>query len=464
MKRITKIFALSALVAVSSACSDFLDTPPQDKLLEGEALQTPDDYEALLNSCYDVTANYFNGRFQIMNDLLSDNMARPVSQDDYLEVYNYNVLFFNGTIGTIYAEPYIAVYRINSMLERLGEIELPEDLTNRINAEGRFLRGLAHFELVKLWAQPYGYTADNSHPGIVIKTTTSTALVGRNTVQEVYAQVLSDLQYAEQNLPASNGVYADRWAAKAALAKVYFQMNNYSLAEQYASEVIASGNYSLGTSVDRFTETVSPEAIFSTVSFVTPDQRDTRSGVFTGGYRVVGGVVPALRATKEFYDQYAGNPDDARLAFFQLQNPDQPNELVAVYKFDKDYFNVPVLHLTDMHLLRAEALLYLSSSNAAAAAADVNLIRERAYGATSPLLLDPNSATASEVLQAVRFERRIEMFGEGDRIQQLKRRGASGEAITVRGGAPWNCPGMVIQFPISEKTDLFEMNQTGGCL
>ena len=54
------------------------------------------------------------------------------------------------------------------------------------------------------------------------------------------------------------------------------------------------------------------------------------------------------------------------------------------------------------------------------------------------------------------------MIGEGDRVQSLKRRGAADENILIR-EAPWNCPGMILQFPISEQTDIFPLNQTGGC-
>lgn len=459
-----KYITISAMILGLTACQDFLDVPPQGVLLEDEALQTPEDYEQLLNSCYDVTANYFNGRMQIMNDLLSDNVAAPTNNQDFMEVYNYNTLFFNGTIGGIYGEPYIAIFRINAMLENLDKIELPASTRNRIEAEGRFLRALGHFELVKLWAQPFGYTPDNSHPGIVIKTSTSTALVSRNSVAEVYQQIIADLEYAEANLNTSNGNYATSWAAKALLAKVYFQMNDYQKAFDYADEVIEGGSFSLHTDVDRFGPISTAEAIFSTVSTNQDGVIDSRSGVFTSNYRSDNNPNPIIRASQSFYLEYSADTTDTRLAFFEVVNPDQPNEFIAVHKFDKDYFNVPVLHLTDMHLLRAEALLYLGSANVPAAVADVNLIIERARGAGSPALLDPGTATLTETLEAVRYERRIEMFGEGDRIQQLKRRGASGETITVRDGAPWNCPGMILQFPISELVEGFEMNETGGCL
>lgn len=49
------------------------------------------------------------------------------------------------------------------------------------------------------------------------------------------------------------------------------------------------------------------------------------------------------------------------------------------------------------------------------------------------------------------LKEKIEMAMEGDRVQQLKRIGAKGEpSITIR-KAPWNCNGLAIQFPASER-------------
>jgi hypothetical protein len=115
--------------------------------------------------------------------------------------------------------------------------------------------------------------------------------------------------------------------------------------------------------------------------------------------------------------------------------------------------------LTELKLMRAESYA-INNVNLAQAIQDVNDIRDRAYGAgVNPL---PGTANSADIIQAVRFERRIEMFAEGNRTQDLKRQGAFGEAIVIR-GAPWNCDGMVLQFPISEKSDVFVLNPQGGC-
>jgi len=454
MKRIfLSLFAVWAL----TSCEDFLDVPPQGVLLEDEALQTAQDFEELLNSCYDVTANTYNGRLQNLFELLSDNLAAPNNNSDYNEVYNRDMLFFNSTIGGTYGEPYIIIYRANTLIERVSNSPLSAERQISVSGEAHFLRGMAHFDLVRGWAQPYGFTPDNSHPGIQIKISSEPVLGARNSVAEVYAQILSDLLRAETELPDNNGSYATKSAAQGLLAKVYFQMNDYAKAAEYADKVINSGLYVLEDSTDRFLQNVvSSEAIFSTISRF----EDQRSGTLGGNYRSdLSNANPTLRASLEFYNTYGLDTADLRSRWIELRNAGQPNQYVAVTKFNKDYFNIPVLHLTDIKLIRAESLAILNQ-DLGTAIQDINDLRERAYGNSSRNL---NSAVgAGTVLEAARYERRIEMLGEGDRVQDLKRLGALGQITEIR-NAPWNCPGMILQFPVNERTDLFELNETGGC-
>jgi hypothetical protein len=48
-------------------------------------------------------------------------------------------------------------------------------------------------------------------------------------------------------------------------------------------------------------------------------------------------------------------------------------------------------------------------------------------------------------------------------VEQLQRRGTMGEDIMIR-NAPWDCPGMALQFSASEGNVAgFEFNEVGGC-
>lgn len=463
----SKIIIATLAIFTLGACSDdFLELDPiQNTLEEDEALQTKSDIQELLNSAYDVTGSYYSGNVQVLGELLSDNLDEPLNNNDFNEVYIHNTLIFNTTVGNTYADPYLAVFRVNRMLEVLEEKDFgfTEAELTQIKGEAYFLRAIAHFENVRLMAQPYGFTNDNSHLGIIYKTSSEPLTLPRPTLASNYQDIIADLEKAERSLPLDNGIFADGYATKGFLAKVYFQMGDYPQAAQKAGEVISSGAFSLHPDVDRFVQQTSPEAVFEVVStLIDPVDRqvNNKSAGFSGNYGQTGNDEPQLTLSNAFWNIYSQDTTDTRLDLIEVFNPGTPEQKLVLRKFRREYFNVPVVSLTDLKLLRAEALA-LSGSDLTTAVQDVNDIKERAYGGAQNNL-NPN-ASAAGIIEEARFERRIEMVGEGDRIQQIKRLGAiENENIEVRDDA-WDCNGMILQFPAIEETDVFPLNPTGGC-
>ena len=455
------VVALGTTLFFGSCEDQLLEYEPENVLLEEEAIQSKEDLELLLNAAYEVTANGFNGQSQNLHELLSDNLAAPDNQDDYIQVYNRRSDIFNGTVETYYKEPHFAINRANVIRESVDLVSGVSDADRkRLIAEADFLRAFNLFDVSLLWAQPYGYTANNSHPGLAIPYEDSRQPLPRSSVQAVYDFILENLERAETDLPDVNGGYATKWAAKALMAKVYFQMGRYNEAAQKADEVINSGLFQLG-SLDRFlTDQVHPETIYGSYSSNTGN--DNRSGGYTGNWRK--GNQPTLTVADDFINFYfpagldTANTADERVKWFTILNAGQPNQRYSCDKFDKDYFNIPLIHLTDIKLLRAEALA-LSGGDLTTAVQDVRDIQTRANSFEQI----PDSPSTEELLRQIRYERRLEMIGEGDRLRQLKRRGAvDGEEIIVR-GADWDCNGMILQFPNEELSEVFELNPQGGC-
>jgi len=276
-------------------------------------------------------------------------------------------------------------------------------------------------------------------------------------VAQTYTQILTDLKAALNDLPESNGNYAGKNAVKGLLAKVYFQMQDYTNASFYAAEVINSGNYMMSDSVNHFDNTsFASEYVFT---FISTSATDNRASGFIDNYRSDNNATPQLRISAELYNLLNVRPSDKRAKLVSVFNEATENEFYGVLKFNNDFFSVPYVHLTELMMIRCESLAELNQ-DLPTAVSDINKIMDRAYGQGVVNL--PAQANANDILTAVRYERRLEFFAEGDRIQQLKRLGAEGENIVIR-NAPWNCPGMILQFPISEQTSGFIMNQEGGC-
>lgn len=448
-----RIILLSLTIAVSS-CDSLLEFPPEDVILQEDALQTPEDLQALLNSSYDVLGNLYDGRIQVISELMSDNLAVPNNNNDYQIVYNRATNFFLTTTSVIYTDFYRACFRVNTLIESLDLIDgLSEADRTRIEAESRFIRALCHFQVVRLWAQPYGFTSDNSHDGIVIRDYASQEPLPRNTVGEVYDFIISDLVFARANLPEENGNYASKYSASGLLAHVHFLRNDFANAALYADEVIESGMFILEEELDRFhVDAVSTENVWGIVGTPT----DFRSEGFRDNYRSDGNPNPTLRFGQEFYDFMSLNPADGRNDWISSNGTDH-----LVTRFNgKERFNTPVIHLTGLKLIRAEALAE-QGIDLDKAIEDINDIRDRAFG--EGINDVPVDASAEDIITFAREEYRKETSCEGTWVDQLKRRGTLGEDIEVR-GAPWDCNGMAIQFPNGETSAAgFVLNPEGGC-
>ncbi|HEY8404974.1 MAG TPA: RagB/SusD family nutrient uptake outer membrane protein [Flavobacteriales bacterium] len=467
-----KILLVVVLFVPTTACEKMLTVQGENQITDlNMLLETPQDAQNVLNGAYDVLANVFNGRIQNLNELLSSNTAPPNNHADLSAVYTRSTNTVNSTVNGIYQDLYLAIARANLLLANASSIAgISDSELKRIEAESKFIRSLAHFWVLKTWAQPWGYTADNSHLGIVLRTEATQLPKARSTVKECYDFIQNDLIEAINDLPESNGYYADKYAAAALLAYTYFMQNNYERTVYYCNMVINSGKYELDDTNDTFHalslfehDSPNPEFIFGSNSINTPDLQDSRNGGFTGMYRSYSISGATLSMSEEAYNLLAQTPSDLRNEWIVQANGQYQLTRFGTAEtnaMNLNYFDLPILRLTVFKLIRAEALASMGA-DLQTAITDINDIRNRAFIAATNQV--PNTATAEELVQLAREEFRKETLGEGLYVDQQKRRGVLGENVMIR-NAPWNCDGMALQFPLSENTGAnFIFNPRGGC-
>lgn len=463
MKKILYITLMSVLIAgIFSSCKKFLERPPDGQMKEEDALKNEADFMTMINGQYTLIANpqMYGGRLQTIAEFLADEMDGSRLQGDYSEIFRRQNSIFGGFRDDFYKNAYRVINVSNLLLSKMSLVSP----ANQDNAKGQVLlfRAMGHFEMVRFFAQPYGYSPDNSQDGIPLRTEVLIGSVQRSTVAAVYAQIISDLKEAEQLLPDTYaGNYkATKWAAKAILAKVYFQMNDFTNAYNYASQVVANPAFVLDNAYNlRYSPALSKEGILviqNVTNYYSP------GGELRGNYRSDLNI-PLLSYTNQFYGIATQDPLDVRKAWYSNTLQSGYNVLT---KYNRDFFDLPIVHLTEIKLILAESGAEIAAGNAGALSAaitNINQILTRAYGGTTRNL--GVNATAGLVISTARKERELEMVGEGNRYHEIKRIGARNGISVDRRGSPWNCNGFILQFPKAEQDAMtsFKLNPEGGC-
>jgi len=454
-KRVLHLLLVGVTTTLMSGCTNFLNLPPLQDLDADGALSNAQGVETAVTGAYQIvqSGNMWGGNVLTMTEVFGD-FALPErgNLDFHTGMYaNRNLNFFNAHGRECWNNSYDGINRINNVLARLNSAQdLSETSRNRIRGEALFLRGLLHFELVRWFALPWGSTNDNSHRGIIIRTdpTNAPATQGprrRNTVAEVYTQVIQDLTEAERLLPTPGGTgaiqgRATRWSAAAILARVYFQQNDFARAAEAAGRVIGSNAYQLATLNTMFGE--SPRPGSPEIVFEVRNRDDNNNNGIGDASRYDGFQIPFISASDSLKRLISSFPmNDRRRAFFQEEGA-APNRLF-INKFAGFVMNIPIVRLAEVLLTRAECLA--ETGNAAGALADLNAVRRRAG------IAELTGLSGQALRDAIRRERAMELVFEGDRFQSLKRMRADNiNPLLPSQRLAWNAPQLLWKIPDTE--------------
>jgi len=430
---------------------DFLDVDPKQSISSDQALSGEQNVTAALNGAYNDLSDddLYGGQYMMSPDLLADagDVQWVGTFSGPAEIIRKNIQTNNVFIELQWTEAYEAINGANNVLGALDQIENPQD-RERIEGEARFIRAALYFELVRLYGQPWNVGDPSSAPGVPIVTEPTRDIteednVTRNTVQEVYDQVLNDLTTARDLLPESNGAFADTYAASALLSRVYLMQQEYQSAAEAADRVIQSGQFELApTFADAFNNTEDiPEYVFA----IQVSSQDGQNDLNTFYAAENDGGRGDINIQQQHLDRYAD--DDARGDYF-YQDPGTGDIRTQKWQDDEsDGANIPIVRLAEMHLTRAEGNLRSSGGNVGPdPVEDVNAIRERAG-------LDPVSSVAvDDVLR----QRRLELSFEGHLLHDLKRTGRS------IGTIPFDADELVYPVPQRECDANPEITQNPG--
>ena len=230
IKTISKIF-LSGLILIFSGCSDFLDEEDPSNLTPENFYTIPDHAEAAIAAVYDDTrffgdgAGIFSSNWQLLEAPTGTSTTETAQNSDLNNLYS---LTWDGNTGHIknwWRGLYKLIANTNLVLEKVpGITPMDEDQKSRILGEARFIRAWAYFYAVRIWGDiplvltPQSADSEDFFPS-------------RTPVEQVYDQIIADLQEAESaGLPWTDvSGRVSQSAAKALLSKVYITMAGHPL-------------------------------------------------------------------------------------------------------------------------------------------------------------------------------------------------------------------------------------------
>ncbi len=419
-------FLVLAISLGASSCKKYLDEKPNNLLPTEDAITDAGTARAAIIGAYDRVQNYYASNYPTLGVMPADNVIFNGTLNEYLQLDQNAVPVDNVITVAAYQNIYKAVNSANSVIAAVPAVNDPlltSDEKNKILGEAYFIRALAYFDLGRGWG------------GVQLQLTPTTDLnalkgVKRSTLDQTYDQVLADLTKAEQLLPedASTRNRAQKSVARALRARLHLYRQQWSDAENYATQVIGNTKYALVKPYNTFFTApfLSTESVFE-LSFSTNDKNSYWNLWYPSS---AGG-------------QYTLKPSDALVA--KLNNPNiggTRKTLIAgtgtgVYgvlynttssSIDPSY----VIRIAELYLIRAEARA--QQNNLSGAIADLNIIRARAgVPATT-------ATTQADVLQAIEDENSVEFPFEAHRWFDLVRTGRAGAVLGLTNKNYWLFP------------------------
>lgn len=381
--RIAIVIMFVPAFSLLTSCSDELNELPTQSKVDGNLVVDQKSAVVALNGIYYTYAMCGTDNYSVKStgcsrfyELMSADLAGTCIyyQGPYiLEQHNPITL---GTYGSYFWSSFYST--VNAANAVIGQVSDAPDIyfvgnkKNEILGEAHAMRALAFYNLLRY----FGYSWDiNSPYGLILRTIQSTATtlpLKRSSVKESYDQIISDLDFAIANAPATNeSYYMSKWAAMALKARVLMmrgQGSDYSDAATLCSDIINNGPYALEENYEDIFHTKglsSSEVIFG----IQP--KENQSDVFeayyyrnSAQYLPTDNMVALYEGDPRLEKMYVAQPtmqigfneDGSYYIYYEnkyaICKHINPTKFVADNIEESQY----QIRLSEVYLLRAEAL------------------------------------------------------------------------------------------------------------
>lgn len=370
----------------------------------------------------------------LYTEVLADDFVMTAAANNWF-LGEYRWLSHRNVDGTILVFNY-AFY--STLIANANEIISNIDAAVGEQADKDFIKGQAYtyrawsyYQMIQLYGKRYVKGGDNSSLGVTITTERDAAARPRNTVEEVYTQINSDLTEAvklfQNGLKRPNPSHLNINVAKGIQARVALTQQNYAEAAQYAKD--ARAGFGLMTQeqyIDSFVDFGNTEWIWGA------QHREDQPTYFYSFYAYVGNFsstntrsnpkainsklydkISATDIRKQLWDPTGAEKDfpiadgGVRMPYmtrkFTLKNPGNSNG------------DMMFMRSAEMYLIEAEALARLGGRDADARKVLYDLVITR----DSEYKLSTKSGV--DLAEEIMIHRRVELWAEGFRFYDLKR-------------------------------------------
>lgn len=438
---------LTAVFLTAAACTDFLTVEPVDELSRADLLGTVDGADAAVVGLYALLGDgdYYRERMPIYADVAPNLLPEGGAVDiadlngkrlEYATIYGLDLTAaYDGAgpnggadsgLDNLYAHAYTLLYQANDVLAALDSLtEGPPERLASLRGEALVVRALVHHDLVRLFAQAPGFSADGAHAGValILSPPGVTDRPARATVAEVYAAIRDDLEVAESLLSSglsrrsSAPLWIDQTVAQGLLARVAAYQGDWETCYAAADRCLGAADapllsrddYLVAWTADEMTEAFWRLDLQRLAEFDATDELESTASVIG-----VGAEKPFASVSAGLLEAFT--PADIRRQLFVADTVGRvlslkwPSIAPAIR-------NPTLLRRSEVVLLRAEAAVELGRLDKALAD-----LSEIALRADPDAELPPLSQDA--LRQNIRQERRRELALEGHHFFDLGRWGA----------------------------------------
>lgn len=426
-----------------SSCESFIEVDvPQSQLTGPAVFEDVNTATAALVNVYArireegmVTGTAF-GLSNLMGNY-TDELTFYGSNAVLQSFNNHTIVPSNSYIATLWNTSYGQLYDINAIIEGVESASnITEVDKNKLMGEALFLRAYIHFYLTNCFGEiPYITTTNYLQ----------NSTVSKNSLSEINQSLLQDLSDAEallpESYPSSERVRANKYVAKAMLARLNLYLGNWGQAELYATDVINNSIYSWELNIQNVFLKENPGIIWALHPGIAGlNTKDARTFVFSAG--------PPIKPALSLDVMNSFEPNDTRKVNWTRTITSGSQSWYHSFKYKRTLNTgtsqeyTILFRLAELYLIRAEARAEVS--NTTQALEDLNKVRNRAGLANSTAI------TRQQILDAIMQERKVELFTEqGHRWFDLKRTGRA-ESVLSPIKPNWQNTQFVLPIPEAE--------------